>query len=346
MGQGRDHRVEELALILGITHVSKFGMEADFQQNIQTKLEIKNYSKLDDFPIKTENYKENKDDTINVPLDKDIDNTESEYCMINDKGDKTVCLDYIQPFKCHKCKSVFKNDIGLSIHVSVKHGSGWREYVEKDGNIFRCKICQKTVKKKPELGKHISRVHKLGTTIVCRNCPQVFFYQKQLEDHMLVHSEERNFVCDICGINLKSANRVKAHKITRHMSEEEKLKRHEKFKCKICNKKYLHKVRLATHSESHGDRIYQCDECDTWFKTKDAKRAHSRKKHLGIKPKQLSEEEVKQKNENARLYAVKMRLKLKEINGGVLRKGEERINFNKYMTNRRAQKKASLSPPS
>ena len=109
---------------------------------------------------------------------------------------------------------------------------------------------------------------------------------------------------------------------------------------------YLHKVRLESHLESHGDRIYQSDKCDTRFKTKDAKRAHSKKKHLGIKPRQLSEEEVKQKNENARLYAVKMRLKQKEMNGGVLRKGEERIKFNKYMANRRAHKKASLYPPS
>ena len=46
-------------------------------------------------------------------------------------------------------------------------------------------------------------------------------------------------------------------------------------------------------------------------------------------------------NEIARLYHVKMRLKQKEVNGGVLRKGEERIKFNEYMINWRAQKKVS-----
>ena len=348
-----DHTMEELELCLQAVLMGEEG--AGVERLCQTlgvrvrrsrkDLETDGIGKMLKL-VKNENITENTENKIGVSLTRSIYSTKSEYHMINDDsdrgtGDKTLSEDINQPYQCHQCSSLFKNDIGLNMHNSKMHGSGWREYVEKVGTIFKCKLCPKTKKKKSELGIHISRVHKLGTMIMCHNCPEVFFYQNQLETHMLVHSDERRFICDVCGLKLKSANRVRAHKITRHMSEEEKFLRNEKYKCKTCNKKYINRVRLLTHAESHGERIYQCDKCCARFKTKDAQRVHNRRKHLGIKPKQLSEEEIKKKNEIARLYHVKMRLKQKEVNGGVLRKGEERVKFNEYMKNWRAQKKTS-----
>ena len=46
MGQKRDHKVEELALILGITHVEKFQMKDDFKQKIKTNLEANEIKKI------------------------------------------------------------------------------------------------------------------------------------------------------------------------------------------------------------------------------------------------------------------------------------------------------------
>ena len=108
----------------------------------------------------------------------------------------------------------------------------------------------------------------------------------------------------------------------------------------------FNKAILAGHTESHGDRIYQCEKCDTRCKTKEAIRTHRRNKHSGIKQKQLTEEEMQKKRENTCLNHVKDRLKQKENNGGVLRIGKEIIKFNEYMKNwnakKRAQKKGQL----
>ena len=354
-----DHSMKELELCF---QAILAGEEKEGQEGVRQELgiNVRNTGKdigtnqsdmainIWDYPSEIENQFKVKAEKISTKETKNISGT-ANYLKDGREDneityDQSVIGSQSESFQCQQCSSLFKNYIGLSIHLSVKHGSDWKEYIEKVNRLFRCKVCFKTLKKKSEIGKHISRVHKLGRQIMCHSCPEVFFYQTQLEDHMLVHSEDRDFVCDICGMKMKSKNRVTVHKANQHMSEEEKLWRLEMFKCNTCDKKYLNKGRLATHAESHGERIYQCEKCETMFRTKDAKRVHKKKKHSGIRPKQLTEEERKKKNEITRLHHLKMRQKQKEINGGVLRTGEERIKFNEYMKNwnekRRAKKKS------
>ena len=250
----------------------------------------------------------------------------------------------INQFQCQKCSSSFDTKAGLESHVSVAHDSEWNQYIEKGIDRYNCKLCNKTFSRKNSTRIHIACVHNIGSNIKCSECPKVCFYQSQLEHHMLVHSEERKFVCDECGMNLKSVNHVKVHKTSKHISEEEKIRLFDMFSCNICEKKYLNKARLEVHAGSHKEKTIPCNKCDKKFKIKDDLRLHNKRKHLGIKPKKLTEEELEKKRASVRVCHVKRRLKQKQANGGMLRTGEERIKFNEYMKNwsakRREQNKA------
>ena len=158
---------------------------------------------------------------IGVSLTKSIHRTKSEYHMINDESergtvDKTFSEDIIQPYQCQQCSLVFKNYIGLGMHISKKHGSGWREYVEK----LVLSSNASSDKKQRRKGQSLVFIFHEYINLEQQYVSQLsriffFFYQNQLKTHKLVHSDERNCVCDICGLKLKSDNRVRAHKTRR-----------------------------------------------------------------------------------------------------------------------------------
>ena len=242
-------------------------------------------------------------------------------------------------FPCQHCPYSFETNAGLDIHVSMAHDSEWKQYVEKVNDKYNCKLCNTSFTKNIGVRVHIACVHKIGSNLRCLECPKVCFYQQQLEQHRLVHSEERKFVCDECGMKLKSVTHVKVHKNKIHISEEDKLRLLYMFSCTVCEKKYSNKASLAVHVQSHGDRTISCKDCDKKFKRKDVLRVHIKRNHLGLKAKCLTEEELEKKRACVRLSHVKRRLKLKEANGGVLRKGEERIKFNNYKKNWSAKRR-------
>ena len=255
------------------------------------------------------------------------------------ENDKNIEGKQVKQFKCQHCPSTFMNEIGLSMHFSKIHEFWWQKHLNIVGNEYSCKICSKTLKKAKEFRKHIFQEHKLVNTVVCPKCPKVF-RKNRLQTHMVVHIEEPNVVCDLCGLKYKSERLVNVHKRSQHMTNEEKLYLLEMFKCKTCDKRCLSKAKLAIHSQRHGDLIHQCDICDTRYRFVDSLRIHKRDKHSGYKPKQLTQEQLEKKREQIRLNHVIERQKQKEKNGGVLRIGEERIKFNQYMKNWNAKRRA------
>lgn len=63
------------------------------------------------------------------------------------------------------------------------------------------------------------------------------------------HSEERKFVCLICGRGFKSPGAMRHHVNSQHKEEEEKYQ----FECRICGKRFDQAQQLAKHSKNdHG----------------------------------------------------------------------------------------------
>ncbi|XP_026864078.2 zinc finger protein 64 isoform X1 [Electrophorus electricus] len=128
--------------------------------------------------------------------------------------------------------------------------------------------------------------------------------QKDMERHMLTHTGERPFECELCHkrfsrrdkLNLHSRSHTgeKPHRC-KHCSyaaaDSSSLKKHLRvhyderpFKCQICPYASRNSSQLTVHLRSHtGDAPFQCSQCDAKFKINSDLKRHSRI-HSGEKP--------------------------------------------------------------
>ncbi|KAF5282407.1 hypothetical protein FQR65_LT14301 [Abscondita terminalis] len=93
----------------------------------------------------------------------------------------------------------------------------------------------------------------------CQCCSASFTRTVHLKRHMLTHSGERKFNCDICKKSFYSSY-AKEH-MRFHSGEKN-------FPCKICGKKFVTNAILKRHSSIHNShRPYVCPYCRKRFKT-------------------------------------------------------------------------------
>lgn len=90
-----------------------------------------------------------------------------------------------------------------------------------------------------------------------------------LEQHLLGHTLERRFVCDICGAGLKRKDHLTRHKQS-HNPERP-------YVCTVCLKAFKRKEQLTLHFVIHsGEKRHVCTECGKGFYRKDHLRKHTR----------------------------------------------------------------------
>ena len=104
-------------------------------------------------------------------------------------------------------------------------------------------------------------------------CNKSFAGKYTLRDHMVIHTGEKPFDCNICGrAFFKKSNLAEHH--TRIHSEERP------YKCGSCDEKFKFKKDLKNHSFAHTeDNPYKCDTCGDSFGKKYQLTAHLRRFH-------------------------------------------------------------------
>lgn len=133
--------------------------------------------------------------------------------------------------KCSSCKMIFSNNKELMVHQNECHGSETKFMFNKNhasdhtaikktkkendvGNIFSCQICSKTFIRESSLLSHTCRLS-------CPHCGKLFPSKRNLLRHIRVHTGEKPFKCDVCGLRFSRKDYLKTHldsHITQHIN--------------------------------------------------------------------------------------------------------------------------------
>jgi len=136
-----------------------------------------------------------------------------------------------------------QKNLKRSFLVNEQSSESKRRRIESESLV--CHYCGKIAKHKYVLELHIRR-HLAD--IECPKCPRKFRSTKELNTHSIVHSNVRNFICEICSKGFKCKYSLTTHKKTHLAKDETKL-----LECPQCHIKL--KKNLNVHMLIHTGEI-------------------------------------------------------------------------------------------
>ena len=147
-------------------------------------------------------------------------------------------------------------------------------------NIYHCKECTMTFSLIKDLKKHVQLVHRVKSQLTCVHCSTVCRSQKTLITHLkVVHNDHESGLkcsCGVCGKKFQKLSNLEDH-ILRHSEIKQ-------FGCMYCPKRCATKQDLDRHLRSHsGEASFTCQFCSRRFVHRKTYTNHVRK-HLGQKP--------------------------------------------------------------
>ena len=88
---------------------------------------------------------------------------------------------------------------------------------KRDSRDFICTYdeCHKTFDKIYELKVHLQQ-HAGKDAIICKNfkCNEVFFSKEELEEHLLIHDQNKSFECQVCSKLFSNKAELSSHAAT------------------------------------------------------------------------------------------------------------------------------------
>lgn len=168
-----------------------------------------------------------------------------------------------KPHKCTLCNKAFRIRTYLLLHNRKEHNL----YVDNTPPV--CKICGESFGNKRELHIHM-RQHPFQETrdFICSICNHAAKNAYYLRRHMLTHSTDRSFECEICH------KTYAPHYARQHMLEHSQAKKH---KCKICDSRFKRPYQLKLHMFTHNSEPeLKCENCQKFFSRPDTLARHRR----------------------------------------------------------------------
>ncbi|KAG7457210.1 hypothetical protein MATL_G00244150 [Megalops atlanticus] len=212
-----------------------------------------------------------------------------------------------KPFQCDICHQCYSTKSNLTVHRK-KHNSE-TPFQKKE---HKCPFCNKLHASKKTLAKHVRRFHpdniqeflsikkRKSEGWKCDICHKSFTRRPHLEEHMILHSQDRPFKCAYCDDYFKSRfARLKHHEkyhlgpfpcdiCGRQFNDTGNRKRHiecthggkRKWTCFICGKSVRERTTLKEHLRIHsGEKPHLCSICGQSFRHGSSYRLHLRVHH-------------------------------------------------------------------
>ncbi|KAM8718458.1 hypothetical protein ACLKA7_001637 [Drosophila subpalustris] len=110
--------------------------------------------------------------------------------------------------ECTICGVWLKNEHSLRLHRFTH-----------DSTNTVCPHCSKTCSSRTALRAHIEYAHKLTTSLQCTYCEKSFKQQRNLEEHMAIHTGLQLYNCPHCPKECRSRSNMYVHIKQRHADE-------------------------------------------------------------------------------------------------------------------------------
>ncbi|XP_039754545.1 zinc finger protein 624-like isoform X2 [Pararge aegeria] len=152
------------------------------------------------------------------------------------------------PHECVPCGRRFISKAKRDLHM-VKHTKD-RPYV--------CDMCDKDFRHNIGLLQHKRQVHDKEKTHLCQICSKRFFKKYNLQvhlssttimkNHQMIHSDARNFACDLCDMAFKKPGYLRVHMIS-HTKEK-------RYSCTYCDMPFGRSDHRARHERTAHQRPF------------------------------------------------------------------------------------------
>jgi len=174
-------------------------------------------------------------------------------------------------FKCPECGETFARWRLVSLHLWKSHAI--------DMELYSCTLCDYKSSKSELLKFHIN-THSDDRSFLCDMCGKGFKNMKQLRNHKELHSADLSirphYSCDVCGKSLSNSRLLRAHKNAIHLKARAYL-------CNFCGHNTTSQSSLRIHLRQHtGEKPFSCSECNYCTADHNSLRRH-RMKHSGEK---------------------------------------------------------------
>ncbi|XP_016139125.1 zinc finger and BTB domain-containing protein 41 isoform X2 [Sinocyclocheilus grahami] len=212
-----------------------------------------------------------------------------------------------KPFQCDICLQCYSTKSNLTVHKK-KHDSD--SPVQRKEH--KCPFCNKLHASKKTLSRHVKRFHpdhlqeflsqkkKKSEGWKCDICHKTFSRRPHLEEHMILHSQDKPFKCAYCDDYFKSRFARLKHQEKFHLgpfpcdicgrqfNDTGNRKRHiecthggkRKWTCFLCGKSVRERTTLREHLRIHsGEKPHLCSICGQSFRHGSSYRLHLRVHH-------------------------------------------------------------------
>ena len=121
---------------------------------------------------------------------------------------------------------------------------------KKEGDVFKCEICNKCFTQKYRLENHISNLHEVKNGFKCDLCDKTFKNSHYKKKHVLVvHEKIKMYKCDLCEQSFGRNYVLAQHKRLKHENSNTK----KIFECGQCDKTSTTLGNLNVHISSVHD---------------------------------------------------------------------------------------------